>query len=111
MTRGVMASLTPGRMVKFKSEKGAYTVRAAGVRYVVCTKPYNPKRTVIYSVVDMQKDVRGTEGLVFGMGAETDEQCRWMLERLESGFSDVSRRNRVRLDIEAVYDAPLRRKR
>lgn len=97
-------SLIPGRKVKFLSEKGKYTVRVAGPRYAICTKPYNPQRTVIYTVVDSREKVRGTENLVFGMGAETDEHCSEMLKRLESGESEVSHRNRIRLDIECVYE-------
>lgn len=93
---------TEGSAVKFCSERAPYRVRAAGARYAVCTKPFNPRKTVVYTVVDMLKDIRGTENLVFGMGAETDGQCSEMLGRLESGETEVSRRNWVKLDVEWV---------
>lgn len=95
-----------GDKIKFAEEKQRYTVRAAGDRYLVCTKPFNPRRTVLYTVVDFVEQVRGTENLVFGRGAETDESCIDMLWRLEFTHPDlgekteVSRRNRVPLMIE-----------
>lgn len=99
--------MTPsvGDKLRFHGTRQWYTVRATGKRYAVCTKPFALQRTVIYTVLDFQKQVRGTENLVFGMGAETDEQCREMLERLESGETEVSHGNRVPLDIAAVREA------
>lgn len=97
-----MLRLVPGTKVKFKSERLRYTVQASNERFAVCTKPFNPRRTVLYTVIDLRERVRGTENLVFGMGAETREQCIDMLERLASGKSAVSHRNRVALDIEHV---------
>lgn len=100
MTQAI-APFKVGEKVKFTSENRRYTVRAAGERFAVLNKPFNPKKTVIYTVVDLQEGVRGTENLVFGMGAETPEQCAEMLKRLESGQTEVSHRNRVNLEIES----------
>lgn len=86
-----------GSKIRFAEEKQRYTVRAAGPRFAVCTKPFNLRRTVLYTVVYIDEGIRGTENLVFGLGAETDEQCQGMLERLESGETEVSHRNRVPL--------------
>jgi hypothetical protein len=91
-----------GDKIKFAEEKQAYTIRARGERYLVCTKPFNPRKTVLYTVVDLVEDVRGTENLVFGMGAETNEECEEMVQRLESGQSEVSYRNRIKLNVEKV---------
>lgn len=91
-----------GSKIKFAEEKQRYTVQALGKRYAVCTKPFNAQKTVIYSVVDFEEQVRGTENLVFGMGAETKEQCEEMLDRLESGETEVSHRNRIPLCIETL---------
>lgn len=100
--------LTVGSKLWFLGEKQGYTVRALGKRYAVCTKPMNAKKTVLYTVCDFQEWVRGTENLVFGMGAETDGQCREMIERLEVVSRDsqlateVSHRNRVPMRIIRV---------
>ena len=102
MTIDLAAKLSTGTKVKFAAEKHCYTVRAAGRRFVVLTKPFAARNTVLYTVCDLAEGVRGTENLVFGEGAETEEQCAEMLARLESGETEVSHRNRVLLDIEMV---------
>jgi hypothetical protein len=95
--------------VRFAEERNAYTVQARGERYLVCTKPFPLKKTVLYTVVDLQEQIRGTEGLVFGMGAETRDECEQMVARLEGKDRDinteVSRRNRVPLRVAAVFSA------
>ena len=89
-----------GDKIKFNEEKQRYTIRALDGRYAICTKPFNPKKTVLYTIVDFVEKIRGTENLIFGMGAETDKQCEEMLERLETGETEISYRNRVPLDLE-----------
>ncbi len=101
-----LAQVAIGDSITFREEGHAYRVRARSSRYLVCTKPFNLRRTVLYTVVDTQKQVRGTENLVFGMGAETDEECQEMVSRLEGKIdsepTEVSYRNRVPLDIVAI---------
>lgn len=95
-------TLFPGDKVKFSAERQRYTVRAANERFAVCTKPFNARGTVIYTIIDFAQKIRGTENLVFGMGAETDRQCEEMLQRLATGKTVVSHRNRVALEIETT---------
>lgn len=89
-----------GTRIWFQREKRPYRVRARSFRHLVCTKPFNPRRTVLYTIVDLAEGIRGPENLVFGMGAETDEDCKAMLERLNdpSDPSEVSRRRCIPLD-------------
>lgn len=88
-----------GYKVKFQREVQKYTIRATdGNRFAVCTKPFNVHKTVLYTIIDLHKDIRGTENM-WAMGAETDQECNEMLERLVSGESEVSGRNYVDLDI------------
>lgn len=89
-----------GDKIKFANERRRYTVQAASSRFLVCTKPFPLHKTVLYSIVDFERNIRGTENLVFGFGAKTREQCQEMLERLESGETEISYRNRVPLVIE-----------
>jgi co-chaperonin GroES (HSP10) len=103
----IMAILLPepiklGSKIKFKGEKQAYKVIASSSRYAVCNKPFNVKKTTLYTVIDWREKVRGTENLVFGMGAETPKDCQEMLDRLENGETQVSFRNRVPLKIESI---------
>jgi len=91
-----------GSKIKFVEEKQAYTVRASNVAFAVCTKPMNANKTVLYTIIDWNDGVRGPENLIFGEGAETDKQCREMLERLTNGESEVSSRNYIALIIEKI---------
>ena len=100
-----------GQKIKFRRGKQRFTVRACNERFAICTKPFNPRHTVIYTIIDLEEGVRGTENLVFGMGAETDQQCQEMLTRLTTpqksgiGFqTEVSHRNRIDLDIESIEE-------
>lgn len=98
-----------GDFVKFKEERQKYEIQASGARFIVCTKPFNAKKTTLYTVVDLEERVRGTENLIFGAGAETRGQCEEMLMRLEgrcvdTGFqTEVSHRNRIPLKISSVF--------
>ena len=87
-----------GTKIWFVGEKRPYKVRARNERYLICTKPFNLRHTVLYTVVDLKEQIRGTENLIFGFGAETDRQCREMAERLDNE-TEVSHRNRVALEV------------
>jgi hypothetical protein len=91
-----------GSKIKFKEEKQGYTVQASNVAFAICTKPFNAKKTVLYTVIDWNKNIRGRENLIFGMGAETRDQCNEMLERLTQGESEVSGRHFIPLNIEKL---------
>lgn len=97
-----LSALHVGDLVKFTSERQRYRVKAANERFAVCTKPMNALRTTIYSIIDFERNVRGRENLIFGMGFETDEQCAAALKRLVEGESQVSYRHCTELDIEKV---------
>lgn len=105
------AGVKVGSRIWFAEEKRPYRVRARGERYLVCTKPHNPMRTVIYTVIDLVEGCRGTENLVFGMGAETDEECEQMLARLEgrekSEFTEAELAE-VRKITPDFVDAPMK---
>jgi len=91
-----------GSKIKFENEKQRYTVKASNVAFAVCTKPFNARKTVLYTIIDFMNNIRGAENLIFGMGAETDGDCESMLERLTQGESEVSHRNQRELDIEEL---------
>jgi hypothetical protein len=97
-----------GDLIKFEEERNPYTIQARSNRFIVCTKPFAPRKTVLYTIVDLEKKIRGTENLVFGLGQETREQCYETLLRLHGiapaayEASEVSYRNRVPLHIQYV---------
>jgi hypothetical protein len=99
-----------GARIWFLGEKLPYRIRARSKRYLVCTKPFNLLHTTLYTIVDLSQGIRGTENLIFGMGAESDQDCQEMIERLtrtpqsldDSEPTEVSRRNRVELSVTRV---------
>lgn len=95
-------NIKEGSKVWFDGEKQGYTVQARTNRYLICTKPFNLKRTVIYCIIDTVELIRGAENLVFGLGAETKLDCIEMLLRLEINRTQISRRNRVELKITKI---------
>lgn len=75
-----------------------FRVRCRDERYIICTKPYNPQKTVIYFIVDLKDGVRGPDNMVFCSGYETKEQCEERLKELQEGRIEVSYRHRVPLE-------------
>ena len=91
-----------GARVWFAGEKKPYKVRARNERYLICTKPFNPKRTVLYTIVDLERRVRGRDNMIFGMGYETDEDIAETMAALAAGDVEVSYRHFVNLEVERV---------
>lgn len=88
--------LIVGDRVNFAEERNCYTAQAISDdgRWVICTKPFPPQRTVMYTIVDTVNQVRGTDNLVFSFGYETREQCEYSLGLLVSGDMELSHRRR-----------------
>lgn len=89
-----------GDKIYIPNEKKPYKVKARDDRYIICTKPFNPKHTVLYFIIDLVRKVRGTDDRLFCMGYETKEQCEDNLRRLQDGTMEVTYRNVVPLDID-----------
>ena len=88
-----------GQKIKFEEEKQRYTVKAISDNFVICSKPFNPRKTVLYCIIDIKKNIRGPENLIFPMGCETEEEIEEMLQRLIEGESEVSHRGFLPLNI------------
>lgn len=91
-----------GGLVKFRGERNPYRVQARSERFVICTKPFAPQKTVLYTIIDFERHVRGPDNMVFGNGYETREDCEARLAELVQGEIEVSYRRNVALAIEAV---------
>lgn len=102
VTRGKLDSAVVGSRIWFNGEVNPYRVRARNARYIICTKPFNPKHTVLYTIIDLQTDMRGPDNSVFFMGYETDEQIEANMRELEGGRLEVSHRRAVPLDVAMV---------
>lgn len=99
VSTNLLASLPIGSRIWFAEESRPYRVRATDGRFLVCTKPFNPRKTVLYCIFDTETMMRAPENLIFGYGAETDEQCEAMLRRINGSDpemkTELSRRHGI----------------
>ena len=91
-------NLKPGDPVYIRNEVRPYRVKCRDERFIICTKPFNPQRTVMYFIADLERWERGTDNMIFCSGYETQEQCEERLKELQTGWIEVSHRNCVPLD-------------
>ena len=89
-----------GDKVYVPNKKKPYKVRARDDRYIICTKPYNPQHTVLYTIIDLKEKWRGPDNMIFCSGYETDEECKERLAELQSGEIELSARRGLPLDID-----------
>lgn len=90
-----------GEKIKFKSEKQRYTVVGADSRYLICTKPFNARKTYLYTIVDLVEKERGPDHWLFGKYdlRKVDEVTECLID-LNSGECRLSSRRSIPLDIE-----------
>lgn len=91
-----------GDKVYIPGNKRPYTVRARDDRYIICTKPFNLQRTVLYFIVDLKEKWRAPDDRVFCSGYETDDDCVKRLRELQDGRIGLSRRRGIPLDIDVA---------
>lgn len=94
--------LSVGSKIWFSEERLGYSIRAKGGQFLILTKPFNPKKTVLYTILNVENMVRGPENLIFGAGAETDEECEEMIARLTRGDSGLSSKRSIEANIFRV---------
>lgn len=78
--------------IRMDGDRQRYTVMARDARFVVMTKPFNARRTYIYSIADRERGVRGPCNLIFGPPAKLDtlDGASEALTMLKSGEMEVS---------------------
>ena len=60
--------LKKGDSVWFAASKKSFKVRECNERFAICTQPFNLQpNTVIYTIIDFDRNVRGMDNLVFGI--------------------------------------------
>lgn len=84
--------LAVGDRLRFAEEKRSYTVRAVSDRWVICTKPFAARQSVIYTVLDLHHQVRGVDNHVLSLGYETDDDCIHALAQFLGGTAALSSR-------------------
>lgn len=83
-----------GDKVKFEGETHRYTVQAFDDNFVILTKPFNARKTFLYTIVDRRRNVRGPCNLIFGMPDKLDNPliAAQSLGELQRGEMEVSHR-------------------
>ncbi len=93
-----------GSRIYFDGERMPYTIQARDERFIICTKPFAARTTVIYTIIDLERAERGPDNMIFGRGYETREDCVQRLAELndESEPMEVSHRRCVPLSVTKV---------
>lgn len=89
-----------GDKVCVPTDKRPYTVKARDERYIICTKPFNVRHTVLYFIIDLLNKWRAPDNMIFCSGYETTEDCQERLKELQDGTIELSRRRGIPLDID-----------
>lgn len=88
-----------GDKIKLEDQKQRFTVKALSDRYAILTKPFNPRKTVIYTIIDFKTRERNRNNLVFNIydyaKQEDIDEC---LKDLENGDVGLSRRGILKLE-------------
>lgn len=89
-----MIPVSVGDRIWFAEERIGYTIQAVSsdARWAACTKPFPLHRTVIYTVIDFQRALRGVDDCIGSLGYETREECQRAIEAFEAGEFEHSRR-------------------
>lgn len=82
--------LQVGDRVKLAGDVQRWTVRGVttGGRFAILTKPFNFQRTVLYTVIDFERGVRGRDNH-HGLGYESDEQVAAALAAFQATEDDL----------------------
>lgn len=93
-----------GKKIKFDGEKQRYTIQALDSRYIIATKPFNARKTYIYTIVDLQEKRRGPCDLIFGSGEafNTAAGAKKNLTLLTTGKMGVSYRRDKKLTADEL---------
>lgn len=102
-------AVEPGDKVYLPDEARPYRVQCRDDRYIICTKRFNLKHTVVYFIIDLECEVRGPDNAVFCFGYETAEQCAERLSELQAGQIEVSYRRAVPLEKHLVTERARRK--
>jgi len=93
----IARSLSEARKIKFESERQRYTIMASNKRFAIMVKPFNARKTYLYTISDLSRNERGPCNLIFGLPCDVDtpEGAQEVLAMLVSGDMEVSHRHCV----------------
>lgn len=86
--------MKPGDKIKMDGEAQRYTVMACDSNFAIMTKPFNARRTYLYTITDLARKERGPCNLIFGLPCHvnTETGAAEAMAMLVSGEMAVSHR-------------------
>jgi len=96
--------MRPGDKFKAVGERRRYTVMAADSRFAIAVKPFAARKTYLYTIMDLERGVRGRCDLIFGPPADlsTTVGAFEALTMLKNGEMGVSGRRNKPLEPEEI---------
>jgi hypothetical protein len=94
--------LKVGDKVYIQQEKKPYKVICRDDRYIICTKPMNLKKTVLYFIIDIKEKWMAPDNMLFCSGYETKEDCKERLKELQNGTIALSFKRGIKLDLDII---------
>lgn len=89
-----------GVKIKFAEDNLWYTVQAFNTEFVICNAV--TKKNTYHTIIDINKNIRGSDNLVLHSGYDNMQECQDRLEEFSKGVIEISARNRVKLNIKKV---------
>lgn len=94
-----------GDKIYFKTDKKPFKIQACNERYIIATKPYNFKKTFLYTIVDFERCLRGCDNYHCAYEYDNPKEAAEALECLITQKPlelEVSYRHFIPLDIVKV---------
>ena len=91
-----------GDKIKFTSEKQRYTIKACNERFIIATKPFNARKTFLYTIVDLKEGLRAADNYYCKHDYTKVKEAEEGLKELISGKIHLSHRSRIKLDLERI---------
>lgn len=67
-------------------------------RYVILSKPFNPKKTFMYSIFDLKEMICGADDCWCAYNYDNKDECEEALKRLQDDTLHISYRNRAKIE-------------
>ena len=92
----ILKFLEVGDKIYIKGEKRGFEIKARNERYLICTKPFNPKKTVTYTILDSEELINSTNNFVFNIyDYSIQKDVEESLVDLIEGKYELSQRRQV----------------
>lgn len=110
-----------GDKIKFKSEKQRYTISACNDRFIIAWKPFNARKTFIYTIIDLIENERSSDNYYCAFDYSDTKEAQEALDILNQTAEDrdnnvmranfftgkfeglwLSGRRNIELDIERI---------